>query len=90
MNKMEIVSAVSSETGLSHKDTAQTLDAFLDIVKSTLKSGDKVQLVGFGSWEARVRKARVCTNPKTGGKVQVPERRAVHFSPGQALKATVG
>ena len=66
MNKSELVAALAQKAELSKKDAEKALSAFVDVVTETLKAGDKVQLVGFGTFEAKNRPARVARNPRTG------------------------
>ena len=89
MNKSELVAAMSEKTRLTKKDCEAALDAFVAVIGDTLKSGDKVQLVGFGAFEVKERAARTARNPKTNEPVAIPASRLPTFKPGKALKETV-
>jgi DNA-binding protein HU-beta len=92
MTKSEFVDQVASKTGLSKKDAAAAVDAFLDTVESTLKQGGEVQFTGFGKFSVTQRAARQGVNPRDpgGAKIQIAARRVPRFSPGAALKSSVG
>jgi DNA-binding protein HU-beta len=89
MNKQELVDAVASTTGASKAATAETLDAILETVKSAITKGDAVQLIGFGSFSAGARSARVGRNPATGAEIQIPATKTVKFAAGKAFKDAV-
>jgi DNA-binding protein HU-beta len=89
MNKAELIDAVAKDAKLSKKDAAAAVDAVIDIVTNTLKKGDKVTLVGFGTWEVRKRAARKGVNPQTGEAIKIKATKVVAFKPGAALKQTV-
>ena len=89
MNKAELVSAMADKTGLSKKDTEAALSAFTETIAKTLKKGDKVQLIGFGTFEVSKRAAREGKNPQTGAKIKIPASKAPKFKAGKALKDTV-
>ena len=90
MNKSELVAAVAANTGLTKRDTEATLNAALEAVEKELKKGGKVQLIGFGSFEVKTRKAREGRNPqKPGELVKIPASKAPVFKAGKALKDTV-
>ena len=86
MNKNELVAALAQKADLSKKDAEKALAAFVDVVAENLKNGEKVQLVGFGTFESKVRPARVARNPRTGEDIQIGESRTVSFKVGKALK----
>ncbi len=87
MNKSELVAAVAANTGLTKKDTEATLNAALEAVEKELKKGGKVQLIGFGSFEVKTRKAREGRNPRKPGElVTIPESKAPVFKAGKAFK----
>src|SRR5699024_12647998 len=86
MNKTELVYAVAEVTGLSKKDTQATIEQTLDVVKSTIKSGDKVQLIGFGNFEPKTNKARAGINPATKQPIQIKASKSVKFKVGKAFK----
>lgn len=89
MNKTELVESIAQKTGLSKKDSESALNAFLDTVKETLKNDDKIQLVGFGSFEVRTRAARKGINPQTKEQIKIPASKAPVFKAGKALKNEV-
>lgn len=86
MNRNELIEAAAKRSGLSKKDAGAVLTAIIDEIAETMKKGDKVQLVGFGTFEPRKRAARVGKNPKTGEKIDIPAIVAPAFKPGKALK----
>lgn len=86
MNKTELVAAMAEKSGLSKKDCAAALDAFTGVVEDALKAGDKVSLVGFGSFEAKVRLEREGRNPRTLETVKIPACKTPAFKAGKALK----
>ena len=85
MNKQELISNVASKTRMSKTSVMNITDALFDTIESSLKKGQKVQLVGFGSWSKVRRKARTGRNPQTGKSINIPARNAVKFSTGQHL-----
>ncbi len=89
MNKTELVAAVAAKTELTKKDAEKAVAAVLETVAETLAAGEKVQLVGFGTFETRERDARTAKNPRTGKAVEVPASRVPAFKAGQALKNKV-
>lgn len=86
MNKTELVAAMAEKAGVSKKDAEKALGAFIDVVGATLKKGDKIQLVGFGTFETRERAAREGKNPQTGEKIQIAASTVPAFKAGKALK----
>ena len=89
MNKTELIAAMSEEAGLTKKDAEKALDAFTDTVSKALTAGDKVQLVGFGTFETTKRAAREGRNPQTGKTVKIAASVAPKFKAGKALKDIV-
>ena len=89
MNKTELVAAVAAKTELTTKDAEKAVSAVLETVAETLAAGEKVQLVGFGTFEIREREARTAKNPRTGEPVEVAASRVPAFKAGQALKTKV-
>ena len=89
MNKSDLVQAVVEETGLTKKDSANALDAMLEVISVCLPKGDKVQLVGFGTFEVRSRQAREGRNPATGETIKIKASKAPAFKAGKALKDKV-
>ena len=89
MNKSELVAAMADQAELSKKDAEKALKAFVDVVTDELKKGGKIQLVGFGSFEATQRAAREGINPLTKKPMSIPASKAPKFKAGKALKDTV-
>ena len=89
MNKTELVAAIAEQAALSKKDAEKALNAFLSTVEDALKKGDKVQLVGFGTFEVRERAERVCRNPQTKEEITVPASKVPAFKAGQGLKSLI-
>ena len=89
MNKTELIDAIAKETGLSKKDSGKAVDAFVDTVTKALKKKDKVQLIGFGTFETAKRAARTGKNPQTGAAIKIPASVAPKFKAGKALKDAV-
>ena len=89
MNKAELISAVAEKAELSKKDTEAVISAMLDTIAASLKDGDKVQLVGFGSFEVKKRAERIGRNPKTKESIKIPASKVPVFKPGKALKDIV-
>lgn len=89
MNKTELVAAMADAAGLSKKDTEKALKAFTDVVAEELKKGEKVQLVGFGTFEVSKREAREGRNPQTGKTMKIEACKAPKFKAGKALKDAV-
>ena len=90
MNKTELIAAVAERTGLAKKDTEKALSVALEIIAAELSKGDKVQLAGFGSFEVKVREARVGRNPRTKEAMQSPASKAPVFKASKNLKYAVG
>jgi len=90
LTKKEVADQVARKTNLSKKDAVAALDAALGAITGALKKGEKVQLVGFGIFEVRARKARIGINPQTKAKIQIAASKTPAFRPGKALKAAVG
>ncbi|UCD56762.1 MAG: HU family DNA-binding protein [Candidatus Hydrogenedentota bacterium] len=86
MTKQELIDIVSEKSGLTKKETGAVLDVILDTVTETLKRGEKVSLVGFGTFEAKTRKAREGRNPATGEVIHIEARTVPSFKAGRALK----
>ena len=89
MNKTELVAAVAEQAGLSKKDAEAAVKAFTDVVAEALKAGDKIQLVGFGTFEVTERAAREGRNPRTGEMMSIAASKAPKFKAGKALKDIV-
>ena len=89
MNKTELVAAMAEKTELSKKDAEQALKAFTDVVAEELTKGEKIQLVGFGTFEVAERPAREGRNPRTGETMKIAASKAPKFKAGKALKDIV-
>lgn len=89
MNKTELVAAVAEQAGLSKKDAEAAVKAFTDVVAEALKAGDKIQLVGFGTFEVSERAAREGRNPRTGETMVIEASKTPKFKAGKALKDLV-
>ena len=86
MNKTELVAAIAEQAELSKKDSEKALKAFIDVVTDELKKGEKVQLVGFGTFEVVERKEREGRNPQSGATMKIAASKAPKFKAGKALK----
>ena len=86
MNKAELVAAMADKTELSKKDAEAALKAFTDVVAEELEKGEKIQLVGFGTFEVSERAERIGRNPSTGAEMKIPASKAPKFKAGKALK----
>ena len=89
MNKTELIAAMAETSGLSKKDCDAALAAFITTVGTALKSGEKVQLIGFGSFEVKERAARTGKNPATGATIEIAASKAPVFKAGKAFKDAV-
>ena len=89
MNKAELINAVAEKTGLSKKDSEATITAALEVITEALSQSEKVQLVGFGSFEVKSRAARIGRNPRTKQQIEIPASKTPVFKAGKALKDTV-
>ena len=86
MNKTDLVNVVMAETNLSEKDVKAAINATLTAVSNALKDGDKVQIVGFGTFEVKTVEARDGRNPKTGESIKIDAHKKAHFTSSQSLK----
>ena len=89
MNKQELISAMAEKANLSKKDAEAALNAFIDTVSETLKNGEKIQLIGFGSFEVRERSERKGKNPQTGEEITIAAAKVPAFKVGKALKDAI-
>jgi DNA-binding protein HU-beta len=89
MNKTELVAAIAEKAEITKKDAEKALTAFTEVVTDELKKGEKVQLVGFGTFEVAERAAREGRNPQTGETMKIDASKAPKFKPGKALKDEV-
>ena len=89
MNKTELIAAIAEKTELSRKDAEKALKAFTEVVEEELKKGEKIQLVGFGTFEVSERAAREGRNPQTGETMQIAASKSPKFKAGKALKDAI-
>ena len=89
MNKTELIAAVAEKAEISKKDSEKALKAFIDVVTDELKNGEKIQLVGFGTFEVSEREAREGRNPQTGKTMKIEACKAPKFKAGKALKDAI-
>lgn len=89
MNKTELIAAVAEKSGLSKKDADNAVNAMLDVVVETLSQGDKVQIVGFGTFEVRSRSERQGRDPRTNNPITIPASKSPAFKAGKAFKDAV-
>lgn len=89
MNKSELIEAMASDAGISKVAAGKALSGMMDAVKGSLKKGNKVSLVGFGSWDVSKRAARTGRNPQTGKAIQIAAKNVVKFKAGSELKNSV-
>lgn len=89
MNKGELIDAIAASTKLTKKDVAAVVDAYHQTVTKTLKKNDKVQIIGFGTFETSKRAARTGRNPQTGAEIKIPAAKVPKFKAGKALKDAV-
>ncbi|ACA58643.1 HU family DNA-binding protein [Candidatus Desulforudis audaxviator] len=90
MNKAELISSVAEKTNLTKKDAEKALSAMLESIREALSAGDKVQLVGFGTFETRERAARKGRNPQTGEEIDIAATKVPVFKAGKELRESVG
>lgn len=89
MNKTELIQQTAAQAGISKKDAELAVNAALELMTKALAEGEKIQLVGFGSFETKDRAARTARNPKTMEPIEIAASRTVSFHPGKALKDAV-
>jgi nucleoid DNA-binding protein len=89
MNKQDIIAKIAKDTGLPKTTAAAAVDSIIDGITRSLKKGDSVSFVGFGTFKVSNRKARLARNPQTGAAIKIPKRRVPRFSAGKALKQAV-
>ena len=90
MNKADLVGKVAERTGLTKRDSEKAVNAVVDTISQALARGDKVSLVGFGTFEVRTRAARTGRNPQTGKEIRIPASKVPAFKAGKSLKDSVG
>ncbi len=89
MTKQEVAALLKDRTGISQKQAVEAVEIFLESVKESLKAGDKVSLVGFGTFYLKAKEARNGRNPRTGEKIQIPPKAVVAFKPGKEFRDLV-
>ena len=89
MNKAELIEAAASKASLTKKDVGAAVDAVLDVITEALQKGEKIQLVGFGSFDVKDRAEHIGRNPQTKQEIVIPATKVVQFKPGKALKDAV-
>ena len=89
MNKTELCAAIANKAGLAKKDAEKFANAFVDVIAETLQQGEKIQIVGFGTFEVKDRPARKARNPRTGEEIDIAATKAPVFRIGKALKDSV-
>lgn len=89
MNKADLVNSLSEKTGLTKTKSNQAIDALVETISEALKGGDKVTLVGFGTFTTSQKEARMGRNPKTGESLEIPAKRVAKFKPGTELSKSV-
>ncbi len=89
MNKAELVKSLAEKAGVTQKEAGKVLDAAVASIQEALAGGDKVQIIGFGTFEVRNRRARKVISPATGEEIEVPATRVPAFKPGKSLKEAV-
>ncbi len=89
MNKSQLIDAMAADAGISKAAAGKALSGMMDAVKGSLKKGDKVSLVGFGSWSVSKRAARNGRNPQTGATIKIAAKNVVKFKAGSELKGSV-
>ncbi len=89
MNKLEFIRKLAEKTGFTQKDTEKFFNAHNETIMQTLSDGEKVQIIGFGSYEVRHRKSREGRDPRTGETVSIPAKMVPAFKPGKQLKEAV-
>jgi len=89
MNKQDLIARIAKDTGSSKAGAAAAVDSLIAGITASLKRGDSITFVGFGTFKTAQRKARTARNPQTGAAIKIPKRRVVRFSAGKALKQAV-
>ncbi len=89
MNKAQLIDAIAEKAGLTKADAKKALDAFVEATTDALKNGDRVALIGFGSFAVSTRSARTGRNPQSGAPLTIPEKKVVKFKPGAELTESV-
>jgi DNA-binding protein HU-beta len=89
MNKQELISKIATDTGITKANAAAAVDSFIEGITKSLKKGQPITFIGFGTFKTAQRKARTARNPQTGASIKIPKRRVVRFNAGKALKTAL-
>ncbi|HSC27608.1 MAG TPA: HU family DNA-binding protein [Vicinamibacterales bacterium] len=89
MNRQDLITKIAQDTGITKANAAAAVDSFIEGVTKSLKKGQPITFVGFGTFKTAQRKARTARNPQTGASIKIPKRRVVRFSAGKALKSAL-
>jgi DNA-binding protein HU-beta len=89
MNKQELITKIATDTGITKANAAAAVDSFIEGITKSLKKGQPITFVGFGTFKTAQRKARTARNPRTGASIKIPKRRVVRFNAGKALKTAL-
>jgi DNA-binding protein HU-beta len=89
MNKQDLIAKIAQETGITKSNATAAVESFFDGITKSLKKGQPITFIGFGTFKTAQRKARIARNPQTGAAIKVPKRRVVRFSAGKALKSAL-
>ncbi|HBL75778.1 MAG: DNA-binding protein [Bacteroidetes bacterium GWF2_42_66] len=89
MNKAQLIDAIAEKAGLTKADAKKALDAFVEATTDALKNGDRVALIGFGSFAVATRSARTGRNPQSGSPIEIPQKKVVKFKPGAELSDSI-
>lgn len=89
MNKSELIASLAERTGFSRKDAEKFINSTIEAIENTLCDGNKVQLIGFGTFDVKARSARIARNPRTGDEIKISASKAPVFKAGKALKEKV-
>jgi DNA-binding protein HU-beta len=89
MNRQDVVAKIAKDTGVTKTSAAAAVDSILDAITKSLKKGEAVSFVGFGTFKTANRKARTARNPQTGAPIKIPKRRVARFTAGKGLKQAV-
>jgi DNA-binding protein HU-beta len=89
MNKQELIAKIAQDTGITKSSAAAAVDSFFEGITKSLKKGQPITFVGFGTFKTAQRKARTGRNPQTGAAVKIPKRKVVRFTAGKALKSAL-
>ena len=89
MNKQELISKIAQDTGITKSSAAAAVESFFEGITKSLRKGQAITFVGFGTFKTAQRKARTARNPQTGAAIKIPKRRVVRFTAGKALKTAV-